>query len=190
MCCKDSINIEVFVHNMIYFNQGQNVFKAAIQILVMSFLISTTTAIVFSKDTLVTPMELHWQGWAPQSIFKQALQQNRLVLLDLTASWCKFCKKMDEITYKDSNVIKLIKQHYTAVRADASNYPDLNKRYANETRPLTIIFDAQGKVLIKRRGYIKPQWMAWMLKAVIAEHLQSPPDGGENESKKISYQGK
>ncbi len=111
-----------------------------------------------------------WQSWS-EAVFEQARREGRLVLLDLTAQWCRFCRKMDETTYRDPRVVATIARAYVAVRADEEAFPELGRRYQNFGRPATIIFDAKGREIIKRRGYLRPQWMNWLLEAVAQNPL-------------------
>lgn len=107
-----------------------------------------------------------WQAWS-EAVFEQARAQRRLVLLDLTADWCQFCKKMDATTYRDDGVVALIHRDYIAVRIDEKDHPELAQRYPG--RPTTVVFDADGNELIHKSGYLQPQWMVWLLEAVAAE---------------------
>ena len=108
---------------------------------------------------------LKWHVWSPE-IFELAQREGRLVLLDLTARWCQFCLKMDAITYRDPEVVRTINRNFIPVRADEADYPELGKRYESFGRPATIVFDGHGNEIIKKRGYLKPQWMVWFLEAV------------------------
>lgn len=111
--------------------------------------------------------EIAWVSWSPE-VFAQARAEQRLVLLDLTAEWCEFCRKMDATTYRDPRVLELINRDYIAVRADEKDQPELAKRYEKAGRPATVIFNSEGTEIIRKRGYIKPQWMVWFLQAVAA----------------------
>lgn len=106
-----------------------------------------------------------WQPWSA-AVFEKAHHEGRLVLLDLTAEWCLFCRKMDAITYRDAQVVATIQREYVPVRADEEAFPALARRYEHYGRPATVIFNAAGQEIIKRRGYLGPQWMYWMLEAV------------------------
>lgn len=112
------------------------------------------------------PGEIAWQSWSP-AVFAQARTEQRLVLLDLTADGCQFCKKMDATTYRDPQVIERINRDYIAVRIDEKDQPELASRYTG--RPTTVVFDAQGNEIMHKSGYLQPQWMVWLLEAVVAE---------------------
>jgi len=113
---------------------------------------------------------LNWHEWSPK-VFEQAQREGRLVLLDLTAQGCQFCRKMDMTTYQDPQVIDSIHRNYIPVRVDEDVQLELAERYKNYGRPTTIIFDGKGTEIIKRRGYLRPQWMVWLLEAVAQNPL-------------------
>jgi uncharacterized protein len=115
--------------------------------------------------TTANSAEPDWRPWSDK-ILIQAKKENRLLLIDLTAEWCAFCKKMDQTTYKHTAVLDEIKQHYIAIKADDAEYPELAKRFAKVGRPGTIILNSNGNELLTKSGYLKPQWMLWMLQAV------------------------
>lgn len=95
-----------------------------------------------------------WQDWSPQ-VFAQARAEKKLVLLDMAAVWCHWCHVMDEKTYADPAVLAELKQHYRVIRVDQDARPDLSNRYKDYGWPATILFDAQGRELVKRAGYIE-----------------------------------
>ena len=96
------------------------------------------------------------------------------MLLDLGAVWCHWCHVMEEITYRDPEVIKLLRSRYIAVRVDQDSRPDLSNRYENYGWPATIVFDASGGEIVKRQGYIPPRPMASMLQAIIDDPTPGP----------------
>jgi uncharacterized protein len=117
--------------------------------------------------------QIQWQPWS-DSVFSQAAQQGRFVLLDLGTGWCHWCHVMDEVTYADPNVIKLIHSRYLPVRVDADSRPDLANRYEDYGWPATIVFNSDGSEIVKRRGYISPKPMASMLQAIIDDPSPGP----------------
>jgi uncharacterized protein len=109
--------------------------------------------------------EIQWQAWS-DSIFEQAKQQSRFVLLDLGTGWCHWCHVMEEVTYTDPAVVDLIRSHYLAIRVDADSRPDLANRYEDYGWPATIVFNSDGSEIVKRQGYIPPKPMASMLQSI------------------------
>src|ERR1700756_2279203 len=117
--------------------------------------------------------EIRWQSWS-DSIFNEARQQGRFVLLDLGTGWCHWCHVMEEVTYTDPAVVDLIRSHYLAIRVDADSRPDLANRYEDYGWPATIVFNSDGSEIVKRQGYIPPKLMASMLQAIIDDPSPGP----------------
>src|SRR5689334_8883700 len=97
-------------------------------------------------------------AWQPfnDSVFDRAQREERLVLMDLEAVWCHWCHEMDETTYRDPDVRRLVAERFIAVRVDQDSRPDLSNRYEDYGWPATVIFGADGRELVKMQGYIPP----------------------------------
>ncbi|HKY64247.1 MAG TPA: DUF255 domain-containing protein [bacterium] len=104
-----------------------------------------------------------WQTWS-ERIFERAARENRLVLLDLEAVWCHWCHVMDEQTYSHPEIAELIERRYLAVKVDQDSRPDLANRYRDYGWPATVVFDAQGRELAKRAGFLAAPEMAELLR--------------------------
>jgi uncharacterized protein YyaL (SSP411 family) len=90
--------------------------------------------------------EIEWQPWS-EAVFERAKHENRFVLLDLEAVWCHWCHVMDDKTYRDPEVVKLIRSRYIAVKVDQDANPDLSNRYEDYGWPATVVFAADGSEL-------------------------------------------
>ncbi len=114
-----------------------------------------------------------WEGWS-DAAFDRARAEKRLVILDLVAVWCHWCHVMEETTYQDAEVVRQIRAHFVALRVDQDSRPDLSNRYEDYGWPATVIFDANGKELVKFAGYIPPQRMRGLLEGVVADPTPGP----------------
>ena len=119
-----------------------------------------------------------WEPWS-EEVFDRAKREGRFVLLDLEAVWCHWCHVMNNTTYRDPKVIELIRARYIPVRVDQDSRPDISRRYENWGWPATIVFNAEGGEIVKRRGYMNPQVMTSILQAIIDD--PSPVNYGDNE---------
>jgi uncharacterized protein len=119
------------------------------------------------------PPAIKWEKWS-DDLFVRAKKENRLVLLDMEAVWCHWCHVMDEITYREPEVRRLLAARYIAVKVDQDSRPDLSNRYEDYGWPATVIFAPDGQELVKRSGYIPPMPMARLLQAVIDDPTPGP----------------
>ena len=125
-------------------------------------------AAIPAKEVQPVSGAIQWQRWSPE-VFERAEREGRLVLVDLVAEWCAFCKKMDATTYRDAGVLKAIGDGYIPVRADPEKDSGLPARFVSYGRPSTVILTPDGGEILKKQGYLKPQWMLWTLQAVAQE---------------------
>ena len=69
------------------------------------------------------------------------------------------------------------------MRVDQDANPDLSSRYGDWGWPATIVFDSDGTEIAKIRGYIEPERMQALLKAVIDDPSPGPSVGEAFEVK-------
>lgn len=127
----------------------------------------------YAKDNESAPSQnsVQWHEWSDET-FTLAAQQNKLILLDISAEWCQFCKKMKAVTYKDSEVVKIINNNYIAINADIETTADVQLLYGNFGVPGTVILTADRNEINKRLGYIAPQQMQWHLLGNLQDALK------------------
>jgi uncharacterized protein YyaL (SSP411 family) len=130
-----------------------------------------TLALALTAPT--APAPIAWQDWSEKA-FAQAARERRLVLLDLGAVWCHWCHVMDETTYRDPEVVQLLKEHFVPVHVDQDAHPDLANRYEDYGWPATIVFDSSGGELVRFRGYIEPPRMRSLLRALVEDPTPGP----------------
>jgi uncharacterized protein YyaL (SSP411 family) len=101
-------------------------------------------------------LAIKWQAWS-DNIFETSRAQNKLVILDLHAVWCHWCHVMDQKTYGDKAVQKIIAAHFIPVSVDQASRPDLANRYEDYGWPATVIYNAKGQEIKLLSGYLAPQ---------------------------------
>ena len=106
---------------------------------------------------------IEWYPWGEEA-FEAARRTNRPILLDIGAVWCHWCHVMDEGTYSDPEVARLIAQHFVAVKVDRDETPEVDRRYQREVNalsgeggwPLTAFLTPKGEVFFGGT-YFPPQ---------------------------------
>jgi uncharacterized protein YyaL (SSP411 family) len=127
----------------------------------------------FAAMPCLAARDVAWRGWG-DDLFPQATAEKRFVILDLEAVWCHWCHVMENTTYADPEVRQLIAAKYLPVRVDQDANPDLSSRYGDWGWPATIVFGPDGAEIAKIRGYIEPERMRALLKAVIDDPSPGP----------------
>ena len=97
--------------------------------------------------------------WAPYaaSSFEKAKKENRYILIDGAAEWCHWCHVMDETTYRDPEVGRILRERFVTIRVDIDERPDIAERYADWGWPATILLSPAAEELGKFRGYLPPE---------------------------------
>jgi uncharacterized protein len=108
--------------------------------------------------------EINWRTWG-DAAFAEARDQNKPVLLAISAVWCHWCHVMDETSYSVPDIIKVINDRYVAVRVDNDERPDVNRRYNMGGWPSTVFLTPEGEI-IHGGTYVPPEQMWQTLNAV------------------------
>jgi uncharacterized protein YyaL (SSP411 family) len=98
---------------------------------------------------------IDWHPWGEEA-FALAARTNRPILLDIGAAWCHWCHVMDEGTYSDPEVARLVNQHFVAVKLDRDERPEIDRRYQRQVNalsgeggwPLTAFLTPSGDVFL------------------------------------------
>ena len=105
----------------------------------------------------MTETKISWLPWSKKA-FQKAKELDRPILLDISAVWCHWCHVMDQTTYSDRDVAKLIEEKFVPIRVDRDQRPDIDKRYNMGGWPTTAFLTPDGEVLTGAT-YVPPQQM-------------------------------
>jgi len=109
-------------------------------------------------------------AWIPyEAGVALASQTSKPMLVDFTATWCGWCKKLEQDVFSNKEMISL-SQQFVCIRVDGDERPDLASRFGVDGYPTTLILDASGQELGRTVGY-KP------LAGYMADVRQALPPG-------------
>ena len=117
-----------------------------------------------------------WVSWEPAS-FARARREKKIVLVDGAAEWCHWCHVMDETTYRDPRVGAWLAANAIAIKVDIDQRPDLANRYGDWGWPATILLTGDGAELGKFRGYLEPERLLGILRALdVKKPMEQKPE--------------
>jgi hypothetical protein len=106
-----------------------------------------------------------WEEWSAAA-FEKARREKRYILLDGAAEWCHWCHVMDETTYVDPEVGRILRERFVTIRVDVDARPDIAERYGDWGWPATIIFTPEAEEIGKYRGYLAPAELIEILRTI------------------------
>jgi uncharacterized protein YyaL (SSP411 family) len=98
---------------------------------------------------------VNWRPWGANA-FQEAQQQDKPLVLWLTAFWCGYCQRMDDTTLSNDEVIALLNAFFVPIRVEESQRPDVDLRYNQNGWP-TIAFLTPAGDDILRVNYLAPE---------------------------------
>lgn len=108
---------------------------------------------------------------------RQAVEQNKLVFIDLFATWCPPCQMMEREVFSRSDVGAFMEQHFVCAKYDIDKTTgrELLKRYGNRRVPLYLIFNTEGELLGRIRGATDPERFMAEVKRIL-DPLPAEPE--------------
>src|SRR4029434_1191106 len=71
---------------------------------------------------------VHWFEWEGDA-FRRAQEQDKPVMLFLSAFWCRYCQRMDEGAFSDRENMALLNAYFVALRVENAKRPYITARY-------------------------------------------------------------
>jgi len=111
--------------------------------------------------------EINWSGY--DDGMKKAQAAGKPVMIDFYTTWCKWCKTLDETTYKDKDVINILNNDFVAIKVNAEstnkvNYDgkqiteaELARAFQVSGFPTIWLLDNTGKKIAPLPGYNPPE---------------------------------
>src|SRR5665811_767237 len=106
-----------------------------------------------------------WRAWS-QGALEEAESENKLVLASIGYSSCHWCHVMEEETFEDEEIAKIMNENFINIKVDREERPDVDQVYmtalqlisGNGGWPLNVITLPNGKPLYGGTYHTREQW--------------------------------
>lgn len=108
---------------------------------------------------------VNWVAWNDETL-KQAKEQNKILIISIGYSACHWCHVMEEETFMDENVAKIMNDNFICVKVDREERPDVDQVYMSACKllngsggwPLNVFALPNGKPFYAGTYYKKSDW--------------------------------
>ncbi|MFH1753210.1 MAG: thioredoxin fold domain-containing protein [Candidatus Omnitrophota bacterium] len=96
----------------------------------------------------------------------RAKKTNKPAMVDFYTGWCGWCKKLDNETYKDKEVLSLTSK-FVCIKVDGDKNKDLTKRFNVRGYPTVLFLSPGGKEIGRLPGFLPAEPFAQKMKKLL-----------------------
>ncbi|HEX3024883.1 MAG TPA: thioredoxin family protein [Chitinophagaceae bacterium] len=99
---------------------------------------------------------IHFYEGLFSEVLKKAKEENKLVFVDVSASWCGYCKKLKRNAFSDKQVGSYFNEHFINIDIDGEKGEGaaIAQQYNVQGYPTLFVIDKDGKVILYSSGYM------------------------------------
>ena len=160
--------------------KGGHIFKKSVSIILFIYSLALLIGVLGGSKSMARPLEFlkpqvvtsMIQNQTPHTKFTKVTSIKELdtilsknkgkkIMLDFYADWCTSCKELEDVTFKDANVISKMDE-FVLVQADITANSEENKKLSSKYGvfgpPVIVFFDKDGTVKKSKTivGFIEP----------------------------------
>lgn len=109
---------------------------------------------------------VEWYAWKNETM-ELAQKQNKLVVISIGYSACHWCHVMEEESFENDSVAKLMNDRFVNIKVDREERPDVDQIYVNAVTlmtgsagwPLNVIALPDGRPIFGGTYFTKDEWL-------------------------------
>ena len=109
---------------------------------------------------------VNWKAWNANAL-EQAKKKNKLMVVSVGYSSCHWCHVMEEESFQDETVAKLMNENFISIKVDREERPDIDQIYMSALElitgsggwPLNAICLPDGRPIFAGTYFTKDEWI-------------------------------
>jgi thioredoxin 1 len=121
--------------------------------IIMIIVVASQSLTMATNEVKTSGVQFNTSTW--EQVLAIAKKENKPIFLDVSASWCGYCKRMKADVYTDVEVANYYNSNFINVSVDAEigEGIDLKKKYGVKGYPTHIFINPDGSVAIQSAGF-------------------------------------
>jgi thioredoxin-related protein len=133
-----------------------------IPVLIVMFCLSGSVVLAGKKGQEAD--HINWHNY--KQGMSLAKKENKRVYLHFYTDWCNFCKEMDQTTFRNPSIIKMLNKDFVAIRVDTNKETSVAGKYNIRPVPDNWFLSADGKKLRNFLGYYEADQFVTVIRYV------------------------
>ncbi|MFA5832184.1 MAG: DUF255 domain-containing protein [Bacteroidota bacterium] len=138
--------------------------------------------LVITLSSTVLAKDLPWKKF--NAGISEAKKSGKKVLIDVYTDWCKWCKTMDTVTYKDKKIKAYLEKNYVLIKLNAEGNEQITYsgqkmspgEFAQGMRvdgyPATLFMKTNGEPITVLPGFSEPKMFIHVLTFIGENHFE------------------
>ncbi len=113
--------------------------------------------------------QVRFETGSTDAVREMAIRSNKLVLIDLYATWCPPCRTMEERVFSRKDVGEFVDRYFVAAKYDVDKATGrmLLRKYGSRSIPLYLVFDTDGELLGRIQGAARAETFLENLQTIL-----------------------
>ncbi len=145
--------------------------KTIISLLLLMHLIPVSRPLLAENPQPSPNIGIQFFDGTWDQVLAKAKKEKRLIFLDVYATWCGPCKRLQANTFTDEEVGKYFNKHFINVKLDGEKGEGrtIAQRYGVRAYPSLYFLDHTGQVVHFTAGFRDPQRMIELGESVVGK---------------------
>lgn len=105
-----------------------------------------------------------WKDYTPG--MAMAVNKGKPIFLYFHASWCGYCTKLKETTFKDERILSYLENNFVSVQVDTDQNPALSNEWKVKGLPTMWFLEPDGKKINSIPGYLDASQLLLILRYI------------------------